>query len=158
MEIYRQLHHAFSGEPWHGQSAMTIIDASDPASVFTHWIPNAHSIAELVIHLTGWTEEALSRLEGKEAGDPVRGDWPPTVDEDAESWQKIKNDFRKAHHNLIERIANIDEVTWESKTIDHREGLDEGAADTYAELINGIVQHLAYHAGQIALLQKFGQL
>jgi hypothetical protein len=155
MNIYQQFHHGFQGEPWHGKSAMAIIDASDPAKVFTHWIPNAHSIAELVIHLTGWTEEALSRLDGKEAGDPRRGDWPPVVQKSAGAWQHIKEEFRNAHRQLMERIANLDEDAWEFKTIDHREGLDEGAADTYAELINGIVQHLAYHSGQISLLQKF---
>ena len=155
MEISQQFEHAFYGSPWHGKSAMEIIEASDPAKVFVHWIPNAHSIAELVIHLTAWAEEALSRLEGQEAGEPLRGDWPSAVNENTESWQKIKDDFRKAHNILMERIANFDEGMWESKTIDHREGLDKGAADSYAELINGIVQHLAYHSGQIALLQKF---
>jgi len=155
MKLYHQLNHAFDGEPWHGNSAMAIIDASDPEKVFTHWIPDAHSIAELVVHLTGWTEEALSRLDGKEAGDPGRGDWPLIVQKDTGAWQHIKEDFRKAHQKLMERIKNFSEDEWEFKTIDHRDGLDEGLADTYAELINGIVQHLAYHSGQISLLQKF---
>ena len=155
MDIYKQVNHAFQGQPWHGKSSLEIIGASDPAKVFMHWIPGAHSIAELVLHLTVWTEEALSRLSGKEAGEPDRGDWPPVVQQDAEAWQHIREDFRKVHQKLMERIKNFGKEEWESKTIDHREGLDEGAADTYAELINGIVQHLAYHSGQISLLQKF---
>lgn len=155
MDIHQQFNHAFQGEPWHGKSSMEIIDSSDPAKVFTYWIPGAHSIAELVLHLTVWTGEALDRLSGREAGTPERGDWPPVVQKDAESWKQMKEDFRAAHQKLMERIENFSQDDWDLKTIDHREGLDEATADTYAELVNGIVQHLAYHSGQISLLQKF---
>lgn len=155
MDLLQQFSHAFRGEPWHGKSSMEIIEASDPGKVFAHWIPGAHSIAELVVHLTGWTEEALSRLNGREAGEPDRGDWPAVMQVDGQSWQNIKEDFLNAHFKLMERLENFNDDNWGSKTIDNREGLDEGAADTYAELVNGIIQHLAYHSGQISLIQKF---
>ncbi|NEU07414.1 DinB family protein [Flavihumibacter sp. R14] len=155
MDIHQQFNHAFQGQPWHGKSSMEIIDASDPGKVFTYWIPGAHSIAELVLHLTVWTGEALDRLNGREAGTPKRGDWPPVLQKNAESWNQMKEDFRNAHRKLMERFENFTQDDWDFKTIDYREGLEEETADTYAQLVNGIIQHLAYHSGQISLLQKF---
>jgi uncharacterized damage-inducible protein DinB len=154
MDIQQQFDHAFHGQPWHGKSAMEIIESSDPQKVFAHWIPNAHSIAELVLHLTVWTEEAMDRLRGQEAGTPNRGDWPPVTETTVQSWQRMVEGFRSAHKKLMEMTADFSSADWDHKTIDHRED-SEDLADNYAELVNGIIQHLAYHSGQISLLQKF---
>ena len=154
MDLHKEFDNAFQGSPWHGKSTMEILALSDPEKVFMHWIPNAHSIAELALHLTVWTEEALDRLNGKEASDPLRGDWPPVLETTPEGWRLMVEDFRSAHQKLMEHIDRFSNEDWEKKTMDYREGL-EGTGDTYAELVNGIIQHLAYHSGQISLLQKF---
>jgi uncharacterized damage-inducible protein DinB len=151
MDLHREFNNAFQGKPWHGKSAMEIVELSDPEKVFVHWIPNAHSIAELVLHLTVWTEEAVERLSGGHAKVPLRGDWPGISET---SWESIVEDFRAAHQKFMERIENFSSLDWQAKTIDDRNEL-ELTTGTYAELVSGIIQHLAYHAGQISLLQKF---
>jgi uncharacterized damage-inducible protein DinB len=152
MVLYRELEKAFNGDPWHGKSAVQIVEASAPEKVFVHWIPNAHSIAEIVLHLTVWTDEAVERLNGGEAKTPSRGDWPETENND--DWQVIVSGFKAAHNNLMNQIENYIEPDWNSLVKDNRED-NEGLKCTYSELVNGIVQHLAYHSGQISLLQKF---
>ena len=154
MDLHQQFDNAFHGQPWHGKSTLEIIESSDPQKVFSHWIPNAHSIAELVLHLTVWTEEAMDRLRGQEAKTPDRGDWPAVTETTVQSWQTMVEGFRLAHKELMAMIAKFGSDDWDAITIDHRESL-AGSGDSYAELVNGIIQHLAYHSGQISLLQKF---
>lgn len=154
MHLPKEFDNAFRGQPWHGKSSLEIIEASDPSKVFNHWIPNAHSIAELVLHLTVWTEEALGRLQGKEAKEPLRGDWPRVPGTDLATWQIILADFKMVHQNLFEYIKDFNGDQWKKMVLDSGEELDV-TIGPYSELVNGIVQHLAYHSGQISLLQKF---
>lgn len=156
MNLHGELINAFQGQPWHGESSSEIIEASDPEKVFVHWIPNAHCIAELVLHLTVWTEEAVDRLNGNEAKTPLRGDWPVVSQADLPGWQNIVTDFRATHQKLMDRIQGFGFEEWETKTIDHRDKTqDQEPEISYAELVNGIIQHLAYHSAQVSLLQKF---
>ena len=154
MNLSIEFNNSFQGKPWHGKSAAEIIEGSNPEKVFVHWIPNAHSIAELVLHLTAWTGEVLERLNGAEAKVPLRGDWPVVPDTNDESWKLIVEDFRSAHQRLQEHIGHFTPEDWENLTIDDRDDYEQTRC-TYAEMVNGIIQHLAYHAGQVSLLQKF---
>ena len=152
MNLYQEYQKAFEGAPWHGQSSLEIIRGSDPEKVFVHWIPNAHSIAEIVSHLTVWTEEALERLNGQEAKNPERGDWPGV--ENGDDWASMIKEFEVAHRKLLERLQGFSSDDWEIMVIDHRDD-SAGTSTSNAELVNGIIQHLGYHSGQISLLQKF---
>ncbi|HUH33183.1 MAG TPA: DinB family protein [Daejeonella sp.] len=154
MFLVKEFNNAFQGQPWHGKSSLEIIEASDPSKVFNHWIPNAHSIAELVLHLTGWTEEAINRLQGKEAREPIRGDWPVVSGKDLATWQQMRADFKVAHQNLLVLIQDFHADQWEKMIVASGE-IPDVTVCSYSELVNGIVQHLAYHSGQISLLQKF---
>jgi uncharacterized damage-inducible protein DinB len=154
MDLSKEFNNAFQEQPWHGKSSLEIIEASDPAKVFSHWIPGAHSIAELVLHLTVWTEEAIERLHGKEAKEPLRGDWPAVSGTDLATWQRMLADFKMAHQNLLEYIKDFHGDQWQTMVADSGEPLDV-TIGSYSELVNGIIQHLAYHSGQISLLQKF---
>lgn len=154
MHLPTEFNNAFQGQPWHGKSSLEIIGASDPAKVFSHWVPNAHSIAELVLHLTVWTGEALDRLHGKEAKEPIRGDWPVVSGTDLATWQRILADFKMVHQDLLEHIQDLNADQWETRIVASGEGLDVTVC-SYSELVNGIIQHLAYHSAQISLLQKF---
>ena len=154
MDLPKEFNNAFQGQPWHGKSSLEIVEASDPAKVFSHWIPGAHSIAELVLHLTVWTEEALERLQGKEAKEPLRGDWPAVSGTDLATWHTMLADFKMVHQNLLEYIKDLHGDQWQMMVADSGEALDV-TIGSYSELVYGMIQHLAYHSGQISLLLKF---
>lgn len=154
MDLVREFHYGFQGKPWHGKNALEIIEASDPEKVFVHWIPNAHSIAEIVLHLAGWTGEVVERLNGQASNDPVQGDWPQINETTQQQWSIIIEEFKSAHRKLEERISEFNDRDWETPVVDDRDDFVKSTC-TYAEMVNGIIQHLAYHAGQISLLQKF---
>lgn len=146
-----ELQKAYKGDAWHGNNALNILLNADPMKVFTHPIPNAHSIAEIVLHLTAWTEEVIDRLEGAPAKEPLRGDWPAPMETSTAEWDLMVNDFKKANEKLISMLADVD---WTVEVVDARNPA-LGTGVNYGQLVNGLIQHHAYHAGQIALLSKF---
>jgi uncharacterized damage-inducible protein DinB len=149
-----ELKKAYNGDAWHGNNALSLILTADPQKVFAHPIPNAHSIAEIVLHLTAWTEEVIDRIQGELAKEPVRGDWPMPRAQSEVEWGFIISDFKKANERLAELIEHFLSSDWSNKVRDERNA-ELGPIVNNAELMNGLIQHHAYHAGQIALLLKF---
>ncbi|MFC3560629.1 DinB family protein [Pedobacter jamesrossensis] len=152
--ITNEIKKAFNGDAWHGNHVMQTLNNVKPENAFEHYITNAHSIAEIALHLTSWTEEVSSRLTGKTAAEPEMGDWPNPNDKTPKAWEKIIFDFKIANEELIRVCESIKDSHWDDETKDERNPV-LGTGVTKIELVNGLVQHHAYHSGQIALLSKF---
>ena len=149
-----ELKKACNGDAWHGGNLMQQLNFVKPENAFHHFIPNAHSIAELVLHITAWTDEVNSRLLGAVAKEPVAGDWPVPNSATRKEWEKIVFDCKTSNEELIRVCEGFDDVDWNARVKDERDrALGKGL--TNAELINGLIQHHAYHSGQIGLLLKF---
>nr|WP_068893039.1 DinB family protein [Pedobacter panaciterrae] len=150
IDFANELRKGYSGDAWHGNSIAAIISSVSKDQIFRRPIPTGHTIAELILHLTSWTEEVFSRLEGNLAKEPERGDWPLVKEETMQEWNAILSDFRLANEKLLNLVMEISGDQWETPV--HQES---GSRLNYFELFNGLVQHHAYHAGQISLLLKF---
>ena len=150
IDFASELRKAYSGDAWHGNSLSVIISSVTDGQVFKRPIANAHTIAELVLHLTAWTEEVISRLMGNMAKEPENGDWPKVNEETSASWDVILRDFHVANEKLINLALMMTGDQW-LENVRHI----EGSRLTKWELLNGLIQHQAYHGGQISLLLKF---
>ncbi|MES2830273.1 MAG: DinB family protein [Bacteroidota bacterium] len=150
IDYVAELRKAYNGNAWHGNNASHIISEVVAHQYFAHPIPNAHSIAEIVLHLTSWTDEVASRLTGNLPADPIAGDWPFPKEETSAEWNNIVSDFHLANERLINLIIFFSVDDWNLSV--------KGSSSEsikYSELLNGLLQHHAYHAGQISLLSKF---
>ncbi len=154
INLAEELQKAYNGDAWHGSPVWSLVQMANHEKVFTHPIPNAHSIAELVLHLSAWTEEVIDRIEGQAAKEPIKGDWPSPLLKTEEEWLDIVADFKSANEQLVEKISRLTADDWNDAVKDQRNPA-LGTGVNFAQLINGIIQHHAYHAGQIALLLKF---
>jgi len=154
LKLITELKKAFNGDAWHGSNLMQQLNLVNPVNAFYHFIPNAHSIAELVLHITAWTDEVNSRLLGAVAKEPVAGDWPTPQAETIKEWEKIVFNCKTSNEELIRVCESLSSTSWQAEVKDDRDG-EMGTGVTYAALINGLIQHHAYHAGQIGLLLKF---
>ena len=152
--IINEIRKAFNGDAWHGNHVMQTLNNVKPENAFKHLIPGAHSIAEIAMHLTSWTEEVSSRLSGNSVAEPAMGDWPSPVEKTPQAWEKIIFDFKIANEELIRISESIKDSDWNNDTTDERNRV-LGTGVSKNELLNGLVQHHAYHSGQIALLSKF---
>jgi uncharacterized damage-inducible protein DinB len=152
IDFANELRKAYSGDAWHGNNISMGIAAVKAGQAFAHPIPGAHSIVELVLHLSSWTEEVISRLSGNLPKEPQKGDWPVPLHKTEAQWKAILADFSQINENLLILVTQFSEEQWSAKLFT---GRMPTTALNHFELLNGLIQHYAYHGGQIALLSKF---
>ena len=153
--IVDELEREHEGDPWHGSPLRAILEGIDARRAAARAIPGAHSIWELVLHMTGWKNETARRLAGAVACMPVEGDWPDVGDPTDERWQAALTRLEAAHDALVAAVKALPETRLHEPTNDTRSA-PLGTGVSYYVLLHGIVQHDVYHAGQIALLKKAG--
>lgn len=144
--IIHDLESIISGDPWYGPSASEVLNTVD-ASVIHRHAGNAHSIAEVLIHMAAWTEEVAARLQGRIAADPVRGDWP---DPSPYNWDALREMFLAAHHRLLKVIEGFPDEQLDNEVPYQREVYGV----TFRDTLEGLSRHHTYHLGQISILNK----
>ncbi|MBI3792268.1 MAG: DinB family protein [Gemmatimonadetes bacterium] len=151
-----ELDHGMRGTPWHGNALTTILEGVTADVAFAHPIAGAHSIWELVLHITAWTHETTHRLRGGVPGEPGEGDWPAAPLAPSESqWGAAQTRMIAAHEALLATIARLDPAELDAPPI-HGKG-SMGTGVKHRVLVHGLAQHHAYHGGQIALLRRAAQ-
>jgi uncharacterized damage-inducible protein DinB len=154
LEALREdLRKAYDGDPWHGSSTTDVLKGIDADVAAGRWIPGAHTIWEMVLHMTAWTREVASRVRGADAKSPPE-DWPvPRSDAGAPAWKAAKDDLAAAQKDLeaaVDQIKPEDLIRW----IGDQRDPALGTGLTVGTLIRGLMQHHTYHEGQIAILKR----
>jgi len=83
--------------------------------------------------------EALQNL-------PANRDWPPVADTSPAAWQAAQAALEAAHKALHQRVLDLADAQLDEPVV--------GSDPTVRGMLFGVLQHNAYHAGQIALLCK----
>ena len=65
LRIADQLRRAFGGDAWHGPPLRDILTGVTAQRAHAHLLPSAHSIWELVLHLTTWERVITHRMKGQ---------------------------------------------------------------------------------------------
>lgn len=151
--IVDELDREHRGDPWHGTPLLQLLDGVDHRHASARPFPAAHTIWELVLHITAWKNEVRRRLGGSPAGEPVEGDWPSPSGTGEEHWRQALDALAEAHDLLTAAVRQLPEPQLFAPTSDPR-NRETGDGVTHYVLLHGIVQHDVYHAGQIALLKK----
>src|SRR5436305_4138251 len=99
--ITGELSREFSGDPWHGPSLAAILRGVNAVDASRYQVAGAHSIWELVLHVTAWKNEVRRRLAGAPAAVPEEGDWPPVGDATAQRWTQALEQLDAAHKQLL---------------------------------------------------------
>ena len=154
IDLINQLEKAYNGAAWHGNNILSLLSNADPSKVFSYPIANTHSIAEITLHLTVWTEEVTDRVNGLTAKEPIAGDWPQPKEMSVQEWEVIVNNFKAVNNKLILKLKTLQTEQWSIPVKDERDN-ELSSVVNNAELINGLIQHHAYHDGQIAIMLKF---
>lgn len=148
-----QLERTWKGDAWHGPTLSELTSGLTATQAATPHLEDAHSIWEIVLHLTGWMREVERRLAGGEPGEPQGGDWPDIGAVTEERWQAARDDLGRTVGELASRI-----LAFSDERLGERVGKQRdpamGTGQTYYVMLHGVVQHNLYHGGQIALLKK----
>ncbi|HEX9310907.1 MAG TPA: DinB family protein [Gemmatimonadaceae bacterium] len=147
------LHQVYDGDPWHGSSITVVLEGIDADVASRRSVPRAHTIWELVLHMTAWAREVASRVRGAPPRPPPE-DWPtPATGGGEKAWLAAKNDLAAAQQELEQSVAALvpdDLLRW----IGDQRDPALGTGLTVGTLIRGMLQHHTYHEGQIAILKR----
>ncbi len=145
--IEDQLRRAFEGNAWHGPAVRELLNDVTAAQAAGRPLPNAHSIWEIALHIATWEKVVRRRLQGEMVVNlPMEQDWPPVLDTSEAAWGQAVRDLGQANHDLRAAIAQSTEA--------HLADMVPGKDHSVYVMLQGVVQHDLYHAGQIAVLKK----
>ena len=147
--IADQLRRAFYGGAWHGDSLFEILTGVTAAQAAARPIKNAHSIWELVLHISAWDAAVRRRLTGVAVQLSDSENFPPVMDTSDAAWGKTLEEVRRVHDELTTAVTHFPEADL-MKSVPGK----TGAHYNFSYMLDGLAQHGLYHAGQIALLKK----
>ncbi len=137
-----------AGDPWHGPSLTALLAGVTEAGAAARPVPDAHSILEIVLHAAAWMDEVAARLQGKAPGGPEAGDWPPAC-----PWPAARARLDAAHARLQRALAEFPEARL-GEVFGGERVAALGTGVTFEAMLVGVVEHNAYHGGQVALLRR----
>lgn len=140
-------------DPWYGCSTSDLLAPLSAAAAASKPHVDAHSVWELVLHMTSWLREVASRLHGNAPQPPADGDWPAVPEPTPEAWAAAKIALADAVEAVAVVVAQLsaDELR---QPVGTTRDPALGSGVTVAQMVAGVLQHNAYHAGQIGLLAK----
>ncbi|HTR24740.1 MAG TPA: DinB family protein [Terriglobales bacterium] len=147
--IADQLKRAFYGNAWHGDSLYEILTGVTAAQAAARPIKNAHSIWELLLHISAWDAAVRKRMTGVAVQLSDAENFPPVSDTSDAAWGRTLEDVRRVHDELIAAVMHFPEADL-MKPVPGK----SGAHYNFSYMLDGLAQHELYHAGQIALLKK----
>lgn len=145
--LEEQLLRALEGEAWHGPSVLELLDGLTPDQAAAHPIAGAHSIWELVLHLTTDYGLVLRRIAGDGRELTMTDAWPAVSERTEENWRETLSALQELNAELRHAVRNFPPERFDEQLV------AESPYTAYTQFI-GVTQHSAYHAGQIALLKK----
>ncbi len=143
--IGQQMKQAFEGGAWHGPSVLEILEGVDAATAAARPIAGAHSIWELLLHLSGTQTVLLRRVGGDATELTPAEDWPAVPEPTEDAWRETLAAFTRREAQLRQAVVAFPEERLSRPLV-------EGGTSAYNNF-HGHVQHLLYHAAQMSLLK-----
>ncbi len=148
--IADQLRRAFEGDAWHGPALLELLQDVDAATAAGKPLRDVHSIWELVLHVAAWDGAACRRLRGEKIQLTGTANFPVVPKPTAAAWRKAVAQVKRTHDVLVKTVAGLSESRLRERV--------PGKKYDFNHMLHGVAQHELYHAGQIAILKKIGQL
>lgn len=148
-DIQRILDHydgVLNGAAWHGDPVWQVLDTISAEQAATRPIAEAHTIWEIVAHMTFWENVVVQRLAGLQAGLVEELNFPPMPVASEENWRKTLEEFHASNRAFRQALAGLAPAKLNELTAARKR--------TFYGEAHGIMEHHVYHLGQIALLKK----
>ncbi len=145
--LARHIERTVSGPMWHGPTLDDVLAGVTHEQAAARPVSGAHTIWEIVHHVTTWAEIARARLDGRATSDPPpEVDWPPVREAGSPEWDAALERLRESHRALALRVRQLDDAAMDARV--------PGLEYSVWTLLHGVVEHGTYHGGQIALLKR----
>ena len=136
----------FDGHPWIDVMiwpTLTQLTAEQAGRrIYDDW----NTIWEITNHMISWRENVLRRVQGEVIQSPANNYIEPVADMSAQAWQDTLERFKTTQAAWANFLNQFNENNFSA--VYPPNGL------TYYEHMHGILQHDAYHLGQIVIMSK----
>ena len=152
--IIDQLQRMYAGGAWHGPSVREALDGVSFELATKRLGQSSHSIYDLVHHLAAWIGEVHARLKGRAAQLPDEGDFPARTTMPSEAdWDAVRQQLDTQHATLMADLEFLDPMRLQD-LIGSSSSAQSSAGRPLVAVLHGLVQHNAYHTGQIVLIRR----
>jgi len=145
--IADQYSRLFNGDSWIDVNIMDTLASLSHKQAAAKPFREANSIWQIVNHLVSWRETVVKRIKGENIPSPEHNFFLPVADTSEAAWEKTITDFETSQQAWLTALKVM--------TPGEVEQVYTPRNQTNYELIMGILQHDAYHLGQIVILKKF---
>jgi len=140
-----QIRRAFWGESWHGPSVREVLTGVSAEDAAAHPVADAHSIWEIVLHMTSGYRLVLGRVRGMATQLAPEEAWPPVAEVSSDAWSETLHTLEELNQQLQNAVR-----AFPVERLSQELGSEYSA---YTQFL-GAPQHDLYHAGQIVVLKK----
>ncbi|MFT3981221.1 MAG: DinB family protein [Ferruginibacter sp.] len=135
----------YNGDPWIDVSLEATLEDLHPAEALKN-INGLNSIWQIVYHMICWRQTLIKRMKDKKAPAPENNFFISPVAPAEEAWPDALKQLKASQKALIKLLEDHKQISWDIKPA--------GGAYSYFELVNAVLQHDAYHLGQIVIIKK----
>ena len=138
----------FEGNNWLDESFTKKLKDVDEQHAFAVPVPGFHSIAEIVWHCIYWKRVVIKHLEGDhdyKKKTVKQQNFLPAEELKAKGWTFLRDELFNTQTELLTLLGSLTDYSLDQE---YHPGY------THEFLLEGIVQHDAYHLGQIGLVNK----
>jgi len=136
----------YNGSPWIDVNIVATLSNITTEQAQKKLLPKANTIWEITNHLISWRINVLQRLHGQMITSPENNYFEEVKDTSANAWETTLSKFENTQEQWLEFLTQFKVEDFETPY--------PGNEMTYYEHVQGIIQHDAYHLGQIVLLSK----
>ena len=143
LNLFKKL---YNGSPWIDINISSVLKNVSAEQASKRVLKNCHTVWEITNHLISWRSDVLQRVQGKAVASPENNYFEPVADTSEKNWADTLKRLSDVQNDWIEFLDKTDSGEFEKVYASNNM--------TYYEHIHGIIQHDAYHLGQIVLLLK----
>jgi uncharacterized damage-inducible protein DinB len=136
----------YDGSPWIDVNLVNTLRAISITQALKKLSPSSNSIWEITNHLISWRENVLQRVQGKTIKTPAHNYFIAVKNGTSAEWQATMKKLEATQNDWILFLKTLQESAFEQ--------VYEPNEMSYYEHIQGILQHDAYHLGQIVMIVK----
>ncbi len=136
----------YNGDPWIDINIISVLHKISAKQANKRVLPNCNTIWELTNHIICWRQNVLQRVQGKVLTTPDHNYFEPVKDSSIKAWDETLHKLEQTQQEWLS-FLNV----CKKDSLKRQYPVNEM---TYYEHMQGILQHDAYHLGQIVLLAK----
>jgi uncharacterized damage-inducible protein DinB len=136
----------YDGDPWIDVTILGVLKNVSAQQAAKKIAPGRNSIWQIVNHIISWRENVLLRVQGNVINTPNNNYFIEIADISETAWQQSLERLQNSQQQWIAFLKHFNELGFDKIYPTNKM--------SYFEHIHGIIQHDAYHLGQIVLLTK----